>query len=94
VTANLWPEKPGPDRPPFKADPGTAERQWARLYLTRSNRDAGRVQAALSRIEAACHTNSDMVEPVLEAVRAYATLGEICDVWRKHFGVFEANTAF
>ena len=35
-----------------------------------------------------------MVPPVMEAVRAYATVGEIAERWRRHFGSFEPSSAF
>ena len=37
---------------------------------------------------------TNVVEPVLEAVRAYASLGEICDIWRRQFGVFEPSNTY
>jgi methylmalonyl-CoA mutase N-terminal domain/subunit len=36
----------------------------------------------------------NMVPPVLAAVRAYATVGEICQIWREEFGIFEPSTVF
>jgi methylmalonyl-CoA mutase N-terminal domain/subunit len=94
VTVNLWPRKPTGDRPAFRADPATAARQQARLERVRRERDARRVAAALAAVEAAGRDGGNVVEPVLEAVRAYATLGEICDVWRRQHGVFEPSQAY
>jgi len=94
VTANLWPQKPAPGHAAFRADAETAARQKARLERVRRERDQSRVSAALAKVEEATRCDTNLVEPVLEAVRAYATLGEICDIWRKQFGVFEPSHAY
>ena len=94
VTANLWPQKPAPGHAAFRADAETAARQKARLDRVRRERDQSRVSAALLKVEEASRCDTNLVEPVLEAVRAYATLGEICDIWRKQFGVFEPSNAY
>jgi methylmalonyl-CoA mutase N-terminal domain/subunit len=94
VTANLWPQKPAPGHAAFRADPETAARQKARLERVRRERDQARVAAALAKVEEASRRGTNLVEPVLEAVRAYATLGEICDIWRRQFGVFEPSNAY
>jgi methylmalonyl-CoA mutase N-terminal domain/subunit len=94
VTANLWPQKPAPGHAAFRADAETATRQKARLDRVRRQRDQSRVNAALAKVEEATRSDTNVVEPVLEAVRAYATLGEICDIWRKQFGVFEPSNAY
>jgi methylmalonyl-CoA mutase N-terminal domain/subunit len=41
-------------------------------------------------VEASRDENVNLVPPVLEAVEAYATVGEICDVFRQAFGAWEA----
>ncbi|MFO1058112.1 MAG: methylmalonyl-CoA mutase family protein [Dongiaceae bacterium] len=94
VTVNLWPQKPTGDRPAFRADKETAARQQARLDRVRRERDPARVAAALAAVEAAGRDGGNVVEPVLEAVRAYATVGEICDIWRRQHGVFEPSRAY
>jgi methylmalonyl-CoA mutase N-terminal domain/subunit len=78
----------------FRADAETAARQKARLERVRRERDQSRVKAALAKVEEASRRGTNLVEPVLDAVRAYATLGEICDIWRKQFGVFEPSNAY
>jgi methylmalonyl-CoA mutase N-terminal domain/subunit len=44
------------------------------------------VRAALGKIESACRGKANVMGPILSAVRAYATLGEISDVMRSVFG--------
>jgi len=94
VTVNLWPQKPGARAAAFRADPQTTQRQIARTERVRQTRDPARHAAALAGVEAACRSGDNMVPPVLEAVRAYATVGEICEIWRRNFGLFEPSTAF
>jgi methylmalonyl-CoA mutase N-terminal domain/subunit len=94
VTANLWPQKPSLGHAAFRADAQTAARQKARLERVRRERDQERVNAALAKVEEAGRRGTNVVEPVLEAVRAYASLGEICDIWRRQFGVFEPSNTY
>ena len=63
------------------------ERQIAKLQRLRKERDNEHVQATLKRLkEAAPDEDVNLVSPVLEAVEAYATVGEICDIFRQVFG--------
>jgi len=71
-----------------------AEEQQARLAQVKAERDNEAVQAALAKVEAAARGTDNMVPPVLEAVKAYATLGEICDVFRKVWGAYREGGAF
>jgi methylmalonyl-CoA mutase N-terminal domain/subunit len=62
-------------------------KQIAKLQQVRQERDNERVQATLRRLkEAARDENVNLILPVLEAVEAYTTVGEICDVFREVFG--------
>lgn len=78
----------------FRIDPGTTQAQHNRTAKIRKERDNTRVASALADIEKACETGENMVPPVIEAVRAYATVGEITDCWRRHFGSFEPVSIF
>jgi methylmalonyl-CoA mutase N-terminal domain/subunit len=63
--------------------------QRARLERIRRERDPDRVKAALARLNEACRDeNVNLMPPILEAVKAYATLGEICDQMRAVFGEY------
>ena len=56
----------------------------------KKERDDGRVKATLKQVkEAASDESVNVVPAVLEAVEAYATVGEICDVFRQVFGEFK-----
>lgn len=70
------------------------EKQVEGLKALRSQRDADRVLRALSTLEqAAGKPKENLVPPILEAVRAYATLGEICNVLRGVWGEYRDTLA-
>jgi methylmalonyl-CoA mutase N-terminal domain/subunit len=69
-------------------DEGAQNRQLARLEEVRRRRDAGRVRQALDALEAGAVNGTNTMPLLLEAVRAYATLGEMCDSLRKVWGEY------
>jgi methylmalonyl-CoA mutase N-terminal domain/subunit len=72
-----------------------SERQHLeRLHRVRRERDNVRVGETLAALEQAASGTANTMPFILDAVRAYATLGEICDVFRKVFGVYRDLTAF
>src|SRR5499427_7447852 len=74
-------------------DENVADRQIEQLRRLRETRDNGRVRATLSALRAASQTDSvNMMPAILDCVRAYATLGEICDELRGVYGVYEEPT--
>jgi methylmalonyl-CoA mutase, N-terminal domain len=75
-------------------DEKVAEEQIARLKALKSERNNEAVNAALAKVEAAARGTENMVPAVLEAVKAYATLGEVCDVFRKVWGPYREGGAF
>ncbi|MFO1170752.1 MAG: methylmalonyl-CoA mutase family protein [Hyphomicrobiaceae bacterium] len=92
VTVNIDRQKPNVPHTAFRIDPQTAEKQIARLAAVKASRDNARVAAALAEIDRAAAEDRNSMQPVLEAVRAYATVGEIVDVWRKRYGEFQPST--
>lgn len=77
------------DIPILKIDEEGERRQLARLGKLRMERDNLRVEAALSALERAARGSENMMPFILEAVKAYATLGETCGVLRKVFGEYK-----
>ena len=71
-----------------RIDPAVLERQKQRLARVRAERDGQAVEQALGRLRETAVGSGSLMEPVLLAVRAYGTVGEICDVLRAVFGVF------
>ncbi len=78
------------DRPgdTLKMNPATEEKQRARLARIRAERDQAAAQAALSKVETTAHDGANLMPPIIEAVRNWATLGEIADAMRKVFGEY------
>lgn len=94
VTVNMWPQKPDVPNTAFRGDAKAEERQLARLAQVKATRDQQRVRAALAEVDRATAENRNVTPSVLEAVRAYATVGEIVDIWRRRFGAFVPSTDF
>jgi methylmalonyl-CoA mutase N-terminal domain/subunit len=78
----------------LKIDERVTHEQIERLLQVRADRDGQAVRAALARVEAACRGTENLMAPVLEAVKAYASLGEICDVFRKVWGQYREGGVF
>jgi methylmalonyl-CoA mutase N-terminal domain/subunit len=77
----------------FRLDPGIQERQIQRLTEVKRSREERRVGDALRALEAPdLHTN--LMPYIEEAVRARATVGEICDVLRGTWGEHQPSTVF
>ncbi|MDT7806881.1 MAG: methylmalonyl-CoA mutase, N-terminal domain [Acidobacteriota bacterium] len=65
------------------------ERQVERLERAKSKRDKGEVAGALEKLKRAASAGDNTMPATIEAVRAYATLGEICDALRDVYGLYE-----
>ena len=70
-------------------DEGVAEAQRRKLAELRKQRDNARVQSSLEALGSAASTDRNLMPFILECVRRYATLGEMCDVLRGAFGIYE-----
>ena len=62
--------------------------QCAKLKKLRAGRDNARVEACLARLQRAADGTDNHMSPILECVRSYATLGEMCDALRSVFGEY------
>jgi methylmalonyl-CoA mutase N-terminal domain/subunit len=94
VTVNKWPQMPNVPNTAFRGDDKASSRQLARLAQVKASRDQVRVKTALAEVERATAEDCNVVPSVLEAIRAYATVGEIVDIWRRRFGSFVPSTGF
>ena len=70
-------------------DESVREHQIARLDAARARRDNGAVANALETLKRAAQAGDNTMPATIEAVRAYATLGEICDALRDVYGLYE-----
>jgi len=74
----------------LQIDESVAERQVARTRRVRATRDDSRCRTALDALKrSATAGDTNMMPFVLDCVRAYATLGEICDTLRAVYGTYE-----
>jgi methylmalonyl-CoA mutase N-terminal domain/subunit len=73
----------------FPIDPELERQQAKRLQDLRAKRDQGAVDKALEDVRAAAKGTQNLLYPMKEALRAYATLGEVSDVLRDEFGVYQ-----
>jgi methylmalonyl-CoA mutase N-terminal domain/subunit len=78
----------------LKVDPAVGEKQVARLHELKSTRDNEAVRQALAELKTAAAGTANLMPPILKAVKALATLGEICDTLREVFGEYEATAVF
>lgn len=88
VGVNVYAQPEPLEIPILAMDPAGEQRHLARLERVRRERDNTRVEQALASLRSAAAGQANLMEPVLECVRAYATLGETCDVLREVFGVY------
>jgi methylmalonyl-CoA mutase N-terminal domain/subunit len=70
-------------------DDSVARQQREKLVELRRTRDNSRVRTALESLASAAATDANLMPCILEGVRSYATVGEICDVLRKVYGTYE-----
>jgi len=73
----------------LQIDHTAEEHQVSKLAALRSRRDNGRVGRSLDVLRRAAEGTDNMMPAILDAVRAYATLGEICDALRGVFGSYQ-----
>ena len=80
--------------PILEMDPQGYERQVARLNRVRAERDNAAVEKALRELEDAARGDENLMYPIIEAVKVYATLGEMMGVFRKVFGEYHEPVFF
>ncbi len=76
----------------FRVNAEIAREQTERLRRLRAERDGDAVAASLRRLNEAAHGEDNLMPAILESVKAYATLGEICGELRQVFGEYRAPT--
>jgi len=84
-------EKP---HPILYIDEQVADEQVARVQALRASRDQARFTRAIASLKDAARGSDNLMPAILEASRAYATVGEMCDALREVFGEYEETPAF
>jgi methylmalonyl-CoA mutase N-terminal domain/subunit len=79
----------------FRPDPASERAQVEQLNAVRANRDGDAVRLALAKLDEVCRTENgaNLMEPIMDAVRAYASVGEICGTMRTAWGEYVPPTA-
>lgn len=89
VGLNKFQIKEPPLKGLLKVDPRVREAQVKRLSELRASRDKKQVETSLRELRKAAQGEGNLMGPILNCVRAYCTMGEICDVLRGVFGEYE-----
>ena len=81
-------------RSEYLVDPAIEQRQVERLQQVKKERNGKAVREALEYVREVAQGEENLVPACLEAVRAYGTVGEICDALRGVFGEYQAKEYF
>lgn len=77
-----------------RIDPEIERKQVERLRELKATRDKGKVEQALSRLEKAASNDENLMPFIIDSVKAYATLGEVSNVFREVFGIYQPKVTF
>jgi methylmalonyl-CoA mutase N-terminal domain/subunit len=78
----------------FKVDPGVERRVQDKFASLKLQRDSRAVEETLRQLKVAAAGEGNLVRPITEAVKVYATTGEICDALREVFGEYRERPAY
>jgi methylmalonyl-CoA mutase, N-terminal domain len=84
-----------PELPILKIDAALEGKQIDRVQALRARRDSAAVEAALTRVkEDAAVPDRNLMPPIVDAARAYVTMGEMCDALREVWGTWRETPVF
>ncbi len=92
VGVNSYRISEGPPEGLLRVDPSVAESQLSKLDDIRNKRDNGAVDTSLKTLQKAADSTDNLMPFILDSVRCYATIGEICQALRNEFGEYSAST--
>jgi methylmalonyl-CoA mutase, N-terminal domain len=79
----------------LKIDPALERKQTDRVQALRARRDSAAVESSLVRLKQdAARDDANLMYPILDAARAYVTMGEMCDAFREVWGVWRETPVF
>jgi methylmalonyl-CoA mutase N-terminal domain/subunit len=78
----------------LKVNPELEAKQCQRLQALRSQRDGEAARRALAGVEQVAREGGNLMPPIIEAVRRYASVGEIADAMRRVFGEYQPGSVF
>ena len=94
VGVNEYVSEETPDIPLLRVDKGAEEHHLQRLKHVRLHRDSREVKGKLAALEGAARGSNNLMPPLLDAVKAYATLGEMMGVLRQVFGEYSPSWGY
>jgi methylmalonyl-CoA mutase N-terminal domain/subunit len=94
VGVNRYELEDEPEIEILRIDPALEEKQIARVQALRDRRDSAAVEGALARIKSAASDGTNLMPPLVEASKIYATMGEMCDALREVWGVWRETPVF
>lgn len=89
VGVNAFRTEEEPIREILRIDPRIEKEQVDRLHALRLRRDARKVEESLKAVEEAVRRRHNIMDPLIDALMSYATLGEVSDLLRRHFGEYK-----
>jgi methylmalonyl-CoA mutase N-terminal domain/subunit len=90
VGLNKFQQEEAPPKNLLRVDPSVRETQIAKLKTLKAERDDRAVAMALDRLTESARGSDNLMPKIMEAVKTYATMGEICDALRHVFGEYTA----
>jgi methylmalonyl-CoA mutase, N-terminal domain len=94
VGVNRYQLEDEPELEILRIDPALEDKQIQRVQGLRDKRDSGEVEAALTKLKDAAARDENLMPLLIEASRAYVTLGEMCDALREVWGVWRETPVF
>jgi methylmalonyl-CoA mutase N-terminal domain/subunit len=95
VGVNRYELEDEPEVEILRIDPALERKQIERVQALRGRRGSAAVEAALARLkQAAAHDSDNLMPPLVEAAKAYVTLGEMCDALREMWGTWTETPVF
>jgi methylmalonyl-CoA mutase N-terminal domain/subunit len=95
VGVNRYKLQAEPEVELHRVDPALETEQIARVQALRGSRDSAAVESALTRLkDDAAHDDRNLMDPIVDAARAYVTMGEMCDAFRAVWGVWRETPVF
>lgn len=94
VGMNVFPLKAEPRHATFRIEQDVERQQIERLRQVKTERDAHKVREALAELEVCARDGRNVMPALIDAVKAYASVGEICGVLKSVYGEYEPDRRF
>lgn len=92
VGVNKFQQKESPPTGLLRVDPAVEAAQKNKLAADKADRDNDRVKMTLTALRTASRSSDNLMPVIIDCVRCYGTLGEICGVLREEFGEYQPKT--